>query len=179
MKTKKIVITGGPGTGKSSIIRMLEAQGHECLHEISRQVTLEAQKQGIDQLFLDKPLLFSEKLLEGRIVQHKEADMLPATTVFIDRGIPDVLAYMEYFKTSYSSEFIEACKNHLYDKIFILPPWPEIYVSDNERYESFNESRRISSYLVETYKNYGYTPIEVPKVPVRERSEFILKTIDE
>ena len=47
MKKQKIVITGGPGTGKSSIIRQLEKHGHECLHEISRQVTLEAQKQGI------------------------------------------------------------------------------------------------------------------------------------
>ncbi len=27
---KKIVITGGPGTGKSSIINYLEAQGHYC-----------------------------------------------------------------------------------------------------------------------------------------------------
>ncbi|MGY5849529.1 AAA family ATPase [Salegentibacter sp. F14] len=179
MKTKKIVITGGPGTGKSSIIRTLEAKGHECLHEISRQVTLEAQKQGIDQLFLDKPLLFSEKLLAGRIVQHKEADMLPASTVFIDRGIPDVLAYMEYFNTAYTPEFIEACNNHIYDKIFILPPWPEIYVSDNERYESFNESRRISRYLLQTYKSLGYTPIEVPKAPVIERMEFILKSIDD
>ncbi|HSP12302.1 MAG TPA: ATP-binding protein [Salegentibacter sp.] len=177
MKTKKIVITGGPGTGKSSIIRNLEAQGHECLHEISRQVTLEAQKQGIDQLFLDKPLLFSEKLLQGRIVQHKEADMLPATTVFLDRGIPDVLAYMEYFRTSYPEEFVNACNNHIYDKIFILPPWPEIYMSDNERYESFNESRRISGYLLETYQSYGYEPIEVPKAPVKERTAFILNNI--
>lgn len=177
MKTKKIVITGGPGTGKSSIIRNLESQGHECLHEISRQVTLEAQKQGIDQLFLDKPLLFSEKLLQGRIVQHKEADMLPASTVFLDRGIPDVIAYMEYFRTSYPEEFINACHHHLYDQVFILPPWPEIYISDNERYESFNESRRISTYLLKTYESYGYKPIEVPKAPIKERTAFILENI--
>ena len=99
MKKQKIVITGGPGTGKSSIIRQLEKHGHECLHEISRQVTLEAQKQGIAQLFLEKPVLFSEKLLEGRKIQHREADMIPTSTIFIDRGIPDVLAYMDYFKT--------------------------------------------------------------------------------
>lgn len=178
MKTKKIVITGGPGTGKSSIIHKLEANGHECLHEISRQVTLEAQKQGISQLFLEQPVLFSEKLLEGRIVQHKEADILPAETVFIDRGIPDVLAYMDFFNTEYTDEFRNACHLHKYDQIFILPPWKEIYTSDNERYESFSESERISKFLFNTYKEFGYHPIEVPKTSIIERTEFILNNLD-
>lgn len=177
MKKQKIVITGGPGTGKSSIIRQLEKRGHECLHEISRQVTLEAQKQGIDQLFLEKPLLFSEKLLEGRKIQHREADMLPASTIFIDRGIPDVLAYMDYFKTEYSSNFTEACHDYSYDKIFFLPPWEEIYQSDNERYESFKEASLISKHLFETYKAYGYSPIEVPKTSIADRTTFILNQI--
>lgn len=173
------MITGGPGTGKSSIIRKLEGGGHECLHEISRQVTLEAQKQGISQLFLEKPVLFSEKLLEGRIIQHKEADMLPSTTVFIDRGIPDVLAYMNFFNTTYPEHFVEACEKHVYDHIFILPPWKEIYISDNERYESFNESRKISLYLEKIYKQFGYNPIEVPKIPIPDRIDFILSKLDE
>lgn len=177
MKKQKIVITGGPGTGKSSIIRQLEKHGHECLHEISRQVTLEAQKQGIDQLFLEKPLLFSEKLLEGRKIQHREADMISATTVFIDRGIPDVLAYMNYFKTEYSPYFRDECLAHSYDKVFFLPPWEEIYQSDNERYESFKEACLISKHLFETYQTYGYTPIKVPELSVKDRISFILNQI--
>ncbi|MEO6346815.1 MAG: AAA family ATPase, partial [Aquaticitalea sp.] len=69
MHTKKIVITGGPGTGKSSIINELKARGHVCFDEISRQVTLEAREKGIEQLFLTEPLLFSELLLKGRLKQ--------------------------------------------------------------------------------------------------------------
>ena len=178
MKKQKIVITGGPGTGKSSIIRQLEKHGYECLHEISRQVTLEAQKQGISQLFLEKPLLFSEKLLEGRKIQHREADIIPTSLIFIDRGIPDVLAYMDYFNTTYSVYFTNACKEYPYDKIFFLPPWEEIYQSDNERYESFKEASLISKYLFETYKKYGYTPIEVPKTSIEERIQFIVNNIE-
>ena len=52
---QKIVIIGGPGTGKSSILREFIKQGYECMPEISREVTLKAQKEGIDQLFLDQP----------------------------------------------------------------------------------------------------------------------------
>jgi predicted ATPase len=63
---RRIVITGGPGTGKTSLITALESKGYTCLPEISRQVTLEAREKGIDQLFLKDPMLFSYKLLEGR-----------------------------------------------------------------------------------------------------------------
>ncbi|APG59679.1 AAA family ATPase [Christiangramia salexigens] len=177
MKTRKIVITGGPGTGKSSIIYNLEEKGQKCLHEISRQVTLEAQKEGIDQLFLEKPLLFSQKLLEGRLNQYHEAKEFESDHVFIDRGLPDVLAYMEYFNTDYPQLFHETCEEYRYDHIFILPPWQEIYTSDNERYESFEEALKISSYLYSTYRKYGYEPIEVPKLGIAERTDFILSKI--
>ena len=177
MKSKKIVITGGPGTGKSSIIHKLEEWGEKCLHEISRQVTLEAQQEGIDQLFLEKPLLFSEKLLEGRLNQFHEAAKMDAYHIFIDRGLPDVVAYMDYFNTEYPDVFKETCEKHTYEKVFILPPWKEIYTSDNERYESFEEAEKISSYLYSTYKRYGYEPIEVPKSSVEDRTNFILNKI--
>lgn len=177
MKTRKIVITGGPGTGKSSIVHELERRGETCLHEISRQVTLEAQKEGIAQLFLEQPLLFSEKLLEGRLAQFHEAAKNKSDPTFLDRGLPDVVAYLEYFKTEYHEDFRETCKNYRYEKIFILPPWKEIYKSDNERYESFEEALKISSYLYSTYRKYGYEPIEVPKLGVKERTDFILNKL--
>ena len=68
---KKIVITGGPGSGKTSLIDFLEENGYQCQHEISRQVTLEAKKKGIDQLFLSDPILFSQLLLKGRLQQYQ------------------------------------------------------------------------------------------------------------
>lgn len=178
MINKKIVITGGPGTGKSSIIHYLESQGHYCLHEISRQITLEAQQQGIEQLFLDKPLLFSEKLLEARINQHHEAKSLSKDLIFLDRGIPDVVAYMDYLGTSYPSKFTNACQIHDYDRIFLLPPWKEIYTSDNERYESFEQALVIHEHLKNAYITYGYEPIEVPIGPVIDRSRFIIDSLD-
>jgi hypothetical protein len=53
------------GNRKSTIIDGLLAKGFVVTLK-SREVTLEAKKQGIEQLFLEKPLLFSELLLEGR-----------------------------------------------------------------------------------------------------------------
>lgn len=113
MSAIKIVITGGPGTGKTSIINELLHRDYVCLEEISRQVTLEAQQSGIEQLFLTEPLLFSDMLLEGRKKQFIKANSSEEALLFLDRGIPDVVAYMDYLKTDYPERFINACKNTL------------------------------------------------------------------
>ncbi len=178
MVQKKIkVIIGGPGTGKTSIIDELKARGYCCYPEISREVTMEARKQGIDQLFLEQPLLFSELLLEGRKKQYLEAQNEPHEVVFIDRGIPDVLAYMHYIGDSYPSFFDAACRENIYSEVYILPPWKEIYVSDEARYENYEQSELIHNHLVETYTKYGYNLIEVPKDSLDNRILFILDKI--
>lgn len=177
MKNKRILITGGPGSGKSSVIKKLEADGHYCLHEVSREVTAEAQKQGIEQLFLEDPFLFSSKLFEARVIQHQESEISSENHIFIDRGIPDVIAYMDYFGTEYPSAFHEACTKYTYEKVFLLPPWEEIYVTDNERYETFEQAKIIHSYLQKTYLGFGYKPVEVPKNSIEKRCDFILNNL--
>nr|WP_315256629.1 ATP-binding protein [uncultured Flavobacterium sp.] len=177
MQKEIIVIIGGPGTGKSSIINGLVAKGYCCYPEISREVTLEAQKRGIEQLFLEDPLLFSQMLLDGRIKQFNNAQNEPHQWVFIDRGIPDVVAYLDYIGDDYPNHFVDACNENVYTKIFILPPWEAIYQSDSERYENFDQAKTIYKHLTQTYINYGYDLIEVPKDSVDNRILFILDKI--
>ena len=178
MSSKKIVITGGPGTGKSSIIDHLEALDYTCFNEISREITLQARKDGIEQLFLTDPLLFSQKLLEGRIAQYKKSQRLPKEVVFLDRGIPDILAYMDFVGDVYPPQFNEAARSYIYDKVFVLAPWQEIFVSDSERYESFEEATKIHHCLLDTYQHFGYDLIDVPFNTVDKRTHFILKALN-
>lgn len=173
MNQKIILLIGGPSSGKTTLINHLEAEGYICYPEISREITLNARNEGVDHLFLENPMLFSERLLEGRIKQYENA-IKEVKTVFIDRGIPDVLAYMDFIGDTYPEEFTAACENYKYDKVFLLPPWEEIYESDTERYESYEEATKIHDYLVATYKKFGYDLHEVPKTFVAARFQFII-----
>ena len=175
---RRIVITGGPSTGKTSVINELIARGYKCLEEISRQITREARQNGIEQLFLADPILFSEKLLDGRKAQYHEALSYDAHDfIFLDRGIPDVVAYMEYSGDSYPSHFTEACEKYPYDQVFILAPWQEIYKSDSERYENFEQALMIHDQLLSTYRKYGYDLLVVPFESISNRADFILNNL--
>lgn len=178
METKRIVITGGPGSGKTALINYLEKEGYPVMHEISRQVILEAQKDGIEQLFLENPILFSEKLLQGRLKQFHEGTNCAAPVLFYDRGMPDVTAYMDFVDTHYPKNFSKTCLEYIYDEIFVLPPWEEIYKQDNERYESFEQAEKIFDFLKNGYGNYGYKIYEVPVGSIKERVAYILNNLN-
>ena len=174
MKTQKIALIGGPSTGKTTLINALKSNGYYCMEEISRQITLDAQEKGIDQLFLEDPLLFSKQLLLGRQTQFLESDSINDKLVFFDRGLPDVVAYLDYLKSSYPESFKEICREHTYDMIFILKPWKAIYKQDNERYETFEQALVIHDFLVNLYKEFGYSIIDTPFGTVQERINFII-----
>ena len=179
MKPKKIVITGGPSTGKSTVIEELKKRNYKCFDEVSRDIIKEAQEKGIEQLFLEDPNLFSQKLLDGRAKQFAEADKLDDAIVFFDRGIPDVNAYMRYIKQDIPKEFEEITRKYMYDNlVFIMPPWEDIYITDAERYESFNQAQLIHNKLVNYYKELGYYLIFVPFGPVEKRVDYILRSIE-
>ena len=172
------MITGGPSTGKSTVIEELKQRNYYCFDEVSRDIIREAKEKGIDQLFLDDPLLFSRLLLEGRLKHYKEADKLKEDFVFFDRGLPDVNAYLKFVKQEIPQEFETITREHPYDKlVFIMPPWQEIFTGDEERYEDFNQAQLIHNKLVNYYKELGYYLVFVPFGPVEKRVDYIIKSI--
>ena len=108
---KKIVLIGGPGTGKSSVLKQLKSSGFYCMEEISRQITIRAQEEGVEQLFLTEPILFSKLLHKGRKEQYLEASRSNNNLVFFDRGLPDIHAYLDYTKEKYPSYFKNLAQN--------------------------------------------------------------------
>lgn len=178
---KKVVITGGPGTGKTSLVQYLEEEGHMCYPEIIRTMTEAAKLASNTEdfttnplAFVDDPMAFNRRLLEGRRAQFLKSEADPHELIFFDRGIPDVLAYMDYFKQGYSEDYEAACKEMRYDAVILLPPWKAIYRSDGERFESFQEAEEIHEHLLNTYQRFGYKPVLIPTGPVPDRVAHLL-----
>lgn len=184
MEPKRIVITGGPGTGKTVVIEALEKSGHYCFHEIIRSMTLEAKKEwGLDKegtnpiAFVDDSKSFNAQLLQGRLDQFRKAVERKENIVFYDRGMPDVLAYMDYFEQGYEKDFTQICEQYQYNQVFILPPWKEIYIQDNERLEHYDQAVEIYNHLKKTYTALGYEITEVPFASIADRMHFILNNL--
>ncbi|WP_010178318.1 AAA family ATPase [Aquimarina agarilytica] len=174
MKTKRIVLSGGPSSGKTTLINELERLGKHCFHEVSRDLIREAQKKGIAQPFLTQPEAFNTAILQSRLVQFKEADQVTEPYSFYDRGMLDVVAYMEYANQPIPESFLLECKAAIYDEVFLLPPWSEIHIQDKERYETFEQAKTVFEHIKNTYLSYGYAIIEVPFGTVTDRVLFIL-----
>ncbi|MEO1009861.1 MAG: ATP-binding protein [Bacteroidota bacterium] len=181
MNQKKIVITGGPSTGKTAVIQKLEKLGFACFHEVIRSMTLVEKKQNKDVSFssnpivsVNDPIAFNLKLLKERERQFDLARELEDRLVFFDRGLPDVLAYMDCFGQQYDETFLVPCRRTVYDQVFLMPPWKDIFKTDNERFESYTESERIFECLKNTYERLGYLIHIVPKASIDQRIDLIL-----
>lgn len=175
--SKKILITGGPGTGKTSLIEELKKNNFKCFDEISREITLKYREKGIEQLFLSDPNLFSGELLNSRIQQFNDSKKLQTDYVFFDRGIPDIIAYLNFKKVRFSKKILKSVDKYRYDKVFLLEPWKDIYSSDVVRYESFDQVITIDRYIKNTYKEFGYNPNIIPKDNIKNRVAFIINSL--
>lgn len=129
-------------------------------------------------LSVKDPVEFNIKLLEGRVAQYVSVEKTDEKIVFFDRGIPDVHAYMNCFGQHYDEVFERPGYNFRYDRVLLMPPWREIYATDAERFESYEESVRIFTSLKKTYQNFGYDVILIPKGSISERTDFILDELN-
>ncbi len=173
---KRIVISGAPGTGKTSIINELSNLGYKCHPEISRKIIAEQIKTGgttTPWLDLDK---FSELVINERLIQFKCA---LDDVEFYDRGIIDSFAYLLKDNLPISDKWKNIANNNKYfSKVFITPPWEDIYTKDEERKEDFKTATEIHKHMIEAYKRYSYDICIVPKMSIPERINFIIHQIE-
>ena len=60
--------------------------------------------------------------------------------VFFDRGVHEIVAYLNFINFENNNDLLNQCKNIRYDSIFVLEPWEKIFISDDCRYETYKES---------------------------------------
>ncbi|MGQ1910262.1 AAA family ATPase [Marinifilum sp. RC60d5] len=169
-KENRYIITGGPGSGKSSLLNALIKANYQGFEEISRIVIREQHKLGGDKLPWKNLQAFAEVCYERMGKQLEKCE--PDTLCFYDRGLPDIIAYMRRGALHIEEKYYEKCSEYN-NTVFIAPPWKDIFINDAERPESFSDSLEIYQFLKETYLELGFEIIELPKVTIPERVKFI------
>lgn len=171
------VFTGGPGSGKTTLIDALASRGLTRTMEAGRAIIKDQLMIGGNALPWSDPIAFAELMLSWDLRSYKQARNTSDPVVF-DRGIPDVIGYLNLMKLPVQEYMKKAARNFRYNRnVFIAPPWAEIFKQDTERKQTFEEARATYDALVETYMAYGYNLISLPLVSVEERVQFVIKYI--
>lgn len=172
----KYIISGGPGSGKTTLINGLQQQGYFCSEEISRKMIIQETAKGSFCLPWIDISCFSAKVLQEMIFAWNQAPT--AAITFFDRAIPDIIAYLNVAEVPVPEEYYTALALHPYHKqVFIMPPWESIYVNDSERWQTFEEAVIINEAIRKAYTTCGFELIDVPKNSQTERVAFILDFI--
>lgn len=106
----------------------------------------------------------------------ERASALPGP-VFFDRGLLDAASGLgETTGEPALQSFADAWRfNHT---VFLTPPWPEIYRQDAERQHGLEAAMEEYERLLRDYPALGYEVVELPKIPVGERADFVLDRLE-
>jgi predicted ATPase len=172
------VITGGPGAGKTTLLRELERRGFCCVPEIAREIIREEVATHGEALPWANTLRYTQLMLDRSVICYQQYASASRVT-FIDRGLPDVLCYAQIINLEATAEIQSACETCRYNpKVFIAPPWKEIYSTDEERKETFADAVKVYERMVEVYRQCGYHLIELPRVSATARADFVLANLE-
>ena len=173
---RKYIITGAPGTGKTTIINALIKKGYSCAEEISRELIAEQLSIGGDILPWKNQIAFENHIANLRKEQYLNCS--EKENYFFDRSSIDCIAYLKANKLEITNEISQITKECIFNKqVFITPLWEEIYINDGERIEDIKSALNIENSIIKTYKSLGYNLITVPKLSVKERVNFIISKI--
>lgn len=173
-KTNWYVITGGPSSGKTTTVNLLKERGYITTFEHARHYldTQRLKGKTIEEVRKHQAE-FQLGVLDMQIEQENQIS--PDLLVFLDRAIPDALAYYRFLNLPEDEKLTQALSTVYYKKVFILDCLP--LVKDYARTEDSMAQEKIHALLVEVYKSLGFPIVQVPVLPPEERVDFILKNL--
>jgi predicted ATPase len=174
-ESKLFVLTGAPGSGKTSILDRLRGR-FRCVDEPAREVLAEQRASGGRGTWDQDPTLFVHLLLR-RSIEKYEAARGSGETVILDRGIPDCVVYAIRAGTDPSPSLTAVDAFRYRPHVLFLEPWSDIYERDEERTMSFADTVSFSDALRDVYERSGYIPVSVPPTSIDDRAAFVREFI--
>jgi predicted ATPase len=172
-----VIVTGGPGAGKTTLLNELAAMGHVTVDESARAIISERLATGRSPR--PDPVAFAREILRRDIEKYLKQPRTSAW-VFFDRGLIEALGMLDDASPLAPSELASALATYpFHPTVFVLPPWEAIYATDAERDQTFADALDVHARVVRWYRSCGYVLSEVPRLPVAQRAEHVLRTLTE
>ena len=172
---KKYLLTGGPSSGKTSILLELELRGEKVIRECAEDYIRVMQAKGVMKPW--ENLDFQDNLLKIQIRRENNYNEIPGR-VFVDGGILDFYAYHEFDGREMDTKMKQDIQNHInqnpYEKTFFIDNFGICKKTDVRR-ENFDEGLELERLLLKYYGESNV--IHIPKGDLDERVNLILKMI--
>jgi predicted ATPase len=170
-----VLITGCSGGGKSTLLAELHARGHKVVEEPGRRIVKhELQIGGLALPWIDE-MAFTN-LAIATALADRDVAKTQSECVFFDRGLIDAASALERLSGQPVLERLNAL--HPYHRqVFMAPPWPELYVTDEERRHGFEAGLAEYERLHRELPALGYDMVILPKATVSARADFVLATL--
>ncbi|MES2203371.1 MAG: ATP-binding protein [Patescibacteria group bacterium] len=170
---QKIVITGGPSIGKTTLVEILASRGYAVVPEAARIIIEEEKLKVSGVLPTGEFAKFQELVFKRQLELEAGAS---GDVVFFDRGIVDGIGYCKCYGLPLPEGLDAAAKTNRYDKVFILDPVGK-YEADGVRFSGAEKDKDVHPFIEAAYREYGYYPTVVPALTPDDRVDFILANI--
>lgn len=174
---RRVLISGCSGGGKSTLLAELSARGFSVVEEPGRRIVKQELKSNGNALPWIDMAAFARRAIEVAREDHVAASSQPGWA-FFDRGIVDAASSLQHATGEPLQEELIAT-NRYHERVFLTPPWSEIYGTEPERRHGFDDAVAEYDRLATLLPVLGYEIVILPNVPVRDRADFILEHLPE
>jgi predicted ATPase len=157
-KTSWVVLTGGPGAGKSTVLAELKLRGHRVVAEQALAYIRSRQRQGesIRDISADVGKLTAQIFQRNRWSQQQAS---ANDQVIFDRALPDVLAFSIVDGLDVE-QMLPACATHRFAAAFVLEHVGER--DDSTVYHTASQISQIEGNCEAIYKTLANVVARVP-----------------
>ncbi|MGQ9365645.1 AAA family ATPase [Azospirillum sp. ST 5-10] len=167
-----VVVSGCSGGGKSTLLAALARRGFPVVEEPGRRIVADEAGRGGSALPWVDMAAFARRAI-ALALDDRVSAAAHGGRVFFDRGVVDAAAALQHCTGEPALETLG--RRHRYHRrVFLTPPWPEIWRNDAERRHGFAAAVDEYDRLLAAYAVLDYEVCVLPKVRVEERADHLL-----